>query len=70
MSIYFVFLLILFPLMLHLPPTNIPLSYISDAFSFSSIKMHAEPLAEILQNSFLAEQDNSVLGSLPDSIPH
>lgn len=70
MPLYFVFLLILFPLMLHLPPTNIPLSYISDAFSFASVKMHAEPLAEILQNSFLAEQDNSVLGSLPDSIPH
>lgn len=58
MSIYFVFLLVLFPLMLHLPPTNIPLSYISDAFSFASIKMHAEPLAEILWNSFLAEPDS------------
>lgn len=70
MSIYFVFLLVLFPLMLHLPPTNIPLSYISDGFSFTSIKMHAEPLAEILWNSFLAEQDNPVLGFLPDSMPH
>lgn len=39
-------------------------------FFLSSIKMSADPLAKILWNSFLAEEDNSVLGSLPDSIPH
>lgn len=69
-DLIFFFLLILFPLVLHPPPTTIPLTCISDAFSVSSIKMCAEPLAEILWNSFLAGEDNTVLGSLPDSVPH
>lgn len=70
MSIDFIFLLILFPLVLHLPPTNTPLSHTSVAFSLSLIKMYVEPSAETQWNSFLAKKDNSVLDSLPDSIPY